>query len=851
MSELESFSDLFQNKLFRIPDYQRGYAWKKNQLVDFWDDVMHLQEGRYHYTGLLSLKAVPKAETNKWNNDQWLINNRGYKAYHVVDGQQRLTTFSILMNEILAFVKGLEENDGKTEDEIVISYETLTSIRSKYISQKRPPQNMVTTYLFGYEMDNPSADYLIHKVFGEPHSGSMKETYYTQNLKFAKTFFSDCFENLFKSEGLDGIEKLYHKLAFQLMFNIHEIEEDYDVFVAFETMNNRGKKLSNLELLKNRLIYLTTLYDDDQLDSTDKDELRKKINNSWKEVYYQLGRNQNSPLADDEFLRAHWTIYFQYTRNTGNDYINFLLNKFSALNIFEKHIVLLEEETIEPINDDPLKDDDGEEIVEEDFSVNVSKLAPHEIRGYVNSLKDISEYWYMSYFPEHGDINTEEKIWLHRLNRIGIGYFRPLIAISLLPEQNITVDERVMLFKAIERFIFVCFRMGTFQSSYKSSFYYREGRDLYQGDITVHDIIKSLNESVEEDLNTALKNFSTKMDTRFSKHEGFYSWRDLKYLLYEYEYEKAMHSGIKKVGWEPFTTIEKDRVSIEHILPQTPTKWYWRNQFRQFTGDEIKTLSGSLGNLLPLSQSVNSSLQNDSFPDKKSVNTSGRRGYRDGSHSEIEVSDQEEWNATTILNRGLKLLNFIENRWDFSFEGEQEKLDLLHIGFVKEEREDVEEIPEEITLTLDEIPTTNGAEMTTSEFQLDFWTNFINYCTEIGRESEIASRSPYSHNYYDVKFSNKNYHIFFNIIGSDIIRVGIYIYNENVFKLIEQQKDKIEQICGFELDWYTSKEDSVAKRVLYSSTTDLRDRSNYHQNFDWLISHYDKLKRALDVVEPL
>lgn len=48
------------------------------------------------------------------------------------------------------------------------------------------------------------------------------------------------------------------------MFNIHEIEDDYDVFVAFETMNNRGKKLTNLELLKNRLIYLTTLNDNDK-----------------------------------------------------------------------------------------------------------------------------------------------------------------------------------------------------------------------------------------------------------------------------------------------------------------------------------------------------------------------------------------------------------------------------------------------------------------------------------------------------------------------------------------------------------------------------------------------------------
>ncbi|MDZ7835632.1 MAG: hypothetical protein U5K84_10320, partial [Alkalibacterium sp.] len=144
---------------------------------------------------------------------------------------------------------------------------------------------------------------------------SLTETYYTNNLKFAKLFFWECLTKLYKVEGFEGIEKLYHKLSFQLMFNIHEIEEDYDVFVAFETMNNRGKKSTNLELLKNRLIYLTTLYDNSQLDAEDKDELRDQINDAWKEVYYQLGRNQNVPLADDDFLRAHWSIFSIFPQN--------------------------------------------------------------------------------------------------------------------------------------------------------------------------------------------------------------------------------------------------------------------------------------------------------------------------------------------------------------------------------------------------------------------------------------------------------------------------------------------------------------------------------------------------------
>ena len=57
-NELQSLSVLFQNRLFRIPDYQRGYAWKHEQLADFWDDLLNLHEGRYHYTGLLSLTKV-------------------------------------------------------------------------------------------------------------------------------------------------------------------------------------------------------------------------------------------------------------------------------------------------------------------------------------------------------------------------------------------------------------------------------------------------------------------------------------------------------------------------------------------------------------------------------------------------------------------------------------------------------------------------------------------------------------------------------------------------------------------------------------------------------------------------
>ena len=65
-------------------------------------------------------------------------------------------------------------------------------------------------------------------------------------------------------------------------------------------------------------------------------------------------------------------------------------------------------------------------------------------------------------------------------------------------------------------------------------------------------------------------------------------------------------------------------------------------------------LANSLGNLLPLSQSVNSALQNDEFEIKKKGNESRIRGYSNGCYSEMEVAKEPDWNPTTILARGLK-----------------------------------------------------------------------------------------------------------------------------------------------------------------------------------------------------
>lgn len=841
-NELQPLSLLFQNRLFRIPDYQRGYAWQQSQLADFWDDLINLQQDRYHYTGLLSLKLLGRKETKDWGSDLWMV-DKGFKACHIVDGQQRLTTFVILLNEIICFVRELDENKGKKDDEIVLGYDTLKDVVAKYIYQSRPPMNQITTYLFGYEVDNPSADYLRYKIFGEPYFGTVNETYYTKNLKFAKSFFRENLTALYENEGIEGINNLYLKLTLKLMFNIHEIDDDYDVFVAFETMNNRGKKLTNLELLKNRLIYLTTLYSDEKFDEMEKSHLRKQINDAWKEVYFQLGRNENVPLSDDDFLRAHWTIYFAYSRRKGDDYIRFLLNKFSAKNIFEKKTVLMSELPDGYVMDTDYEEEDDVGDTETE-TIEISKLAPTEIADYVNSLKNMAKYWYDTFFPAQSEnLTKEEQIWVDKLNRIGIGHFRPLVTV-IISRRDFSPEERIESFKAIERFIFICFRLGNFNASFCSSEYYRASRSLNLNEMTLEDLVSDIVETTDANIEYAIPNFVTKIEKYFSNGGGFYYWNSIRYFLYEYETSLAQKNNIDRIGsWEMFTKTEKDKVSIEHILPQTPSKYYWQNQYRQFTDEEVEMLAGALGNLLPLSQSVNSSLQNDSFYDKKTTKA-GRRGYENGCHSEIEVAKYNDWTAENIYTRSKELLEFMENRWEFSFNNEQLNK-LVYVNFAVDGRT----VPEELPLP-EEKPIQSKEDTDTHEYssldeqQKAFWVNFVKYCNDHDRE-DIVGRKPLVQNWYDIPVGANDFLLQFTITRSKYVSLVIYAFDGETFKRLESKKSVIEKVFGNKFDWYSSREKSTAKRIVYKHETDVFNPGKQEELFDWMIEKFDSLVDAL------
>lgn len=695
MNELLSLQDLFNKKIFRIPDYQRGYSWSSQQLTEFWEDIINLPLDREHYTGMISLKKLSRNETDKWIEENWLFDTWGYNAYHVVDGQQRLTTFVILINEIVKFYNNLEENKNKTNDTIYISSIPLTKIIEDYLVILKPDsEGQLKTYKFGYEVDNPSHEFFKHKILEEPNGGDIKETFYTLNLEKAKSYFATSLKELYEKGKIADIEKLYIKLTQRLKFNIYNINNDFNVFIAFETMNNRGKRLSNLELLKNRLIYLSTLFNNDE---DVKSTIRTKINDTWKEVYGFLGKNKDKSLNDDEFLQAHWIIYFGYSRKAQNDYAQFLLKKYFTQKRVLEQTSFEEDEIEEIVNDENIIEPDPS--FEETDSIsnrNSTKMKIGDIGKYIDSMKSIIPYWYYLNFPSLSSFDSEIKMWLDRINRLGFVYFKPLTAIVLYEYDLNKTDENrkkvVEYLKATERYIFLHFRLSNYSSTYKNSYYYNKANELYSNKTTIDDLIIEINKIDYLDNNLVINKDSASAIINnfmrlFRNYKGYYSWATIRYFLYEYECNLMDNQANIKIYPETiFKKDDKDKVSIEHIYPQTANNLYWTNYYGSYSVEERNFLTGTLGNLLPLSMSINSQLQNDSFIDKKNRHP---RGYFNGSHSEMEVSRSDNWTSEEILNRGIKMLNFMSKRWNFKFRNEYDQIRLLGLDFMVQKPEEI------------------------------------------------------------------------------------------------------------------------------------------------------------------
>ncbi|MBR4160959.1 MAG: DUF262 domain-containing protein [Bacteroidaceae bacterium] len=130
--EFKSLNQIFENRIFRIPDYQRGYAWRSDvEVLDFWNDLLNLHNRQFHFTGSLTLQEITGNELeNSLHYDKWICDDLDYKAWSVIDGQQRLTTAIILLQSIHDFLSKCRPEDYFMNS---LVSEAIKNIQNKFI----------------------------------------------------------------------------------------------------------------------------------------------------------------------------------------------------------------------------------------------------------------------------------------------------------------------------------------------------------------------------------------------------------------------------------------------------------------------------------------------------------------------------------------------------------------------------------------------------------------------------------------------------------------------------------------------------------------------------------------------
>ena len=601
---------LFANKCFRIPNYQRGYAWRESQLNDLWDDIMDIQKSgsdgyRPHYTGAITLQQI---EPSLLTPAEKRLAEAGMEYFNVVDGQQRLTTIVILFYALSQHV-----TQGKKQ------------LIENYIRKGN-----VCRFAYGDTSGN-SYRFFMKQIIGEANMLPYTPTVYTANLEFASKFFIE------KISGLKPKERkeFQQKLVTSLVFDTKYIQNNLDVQAVFETMNNRGKPLTTLEKLKNRLLYMTSKFDASEVDIN---QLSNKINEGWGEVYEALGKKEECLLNEDEFLSAYLTLL----REPADYIFSESVAETKVFQMFCNHATKYDLSMARQ-HDDTIK----EPVVDAD-----------KIDSFVGGIASFVKHWTSVYFP---DTNTPTGMHIQKIQYLnGSKEMRVFLAQLLMMADSQSQQLVNECIEMTEKVVFKNALPGVTLLDERR--FATRARELHNKEITLDDLKKELDELLlrQVDVVSLIRGFSY-LFTYVRGNIGFHRWSALKFFLMEYE-KHLQGKWLSHVNWDNYPEVQ-----IEHVMPKAWNN-HWSDEMNDYK-NELKSLSdeefekaksiliNSLGNLTVIQNIKNAGIGNGPWETKKEA-------YAKGSYSEMEIAKKQSWDPwsyNSIKARGEHMLEFLCN----------------------------------------------------------------------------------------------------------------------------------------------------------------------------------------------
>lgn len=266
----KTYRQLMGNGLrYEIPKFQRDYSWEAEHWDDLWQDISALlaDEDNEHYMGYLVLQTS--------NN----------KEFQIIDGQQRLTTMSLLILSTLKCLKELVDSGIEAENNL----KRKDSLLNSYIGYVDPVTLISNNKL---KLNRNSDDYY------KQHLVLLKELP-LRNTNSSEKHMRECFNwyyDRIKKEFNTGesLAAFIDNIVDKLFFTVIEVTDQLNAFKVFETLNARGVQLSSADLLKN---YLFFVVDETKPHISEIEELE----NIWSKIVGKLGEQKF-----EDYLRYYW-----------------------------------------------------------------------------------------------------------------------------------------------------------------------------------------------------------------------------------------------------------------------------------------------------------------------------------------------------------------------------------------------------------------------------------------------------------------------------------------------------------------------------------------------------------------
>lgn len=270
-----TFRQLLGNGLgYRVPPFQRDYSWTEDEWDDLWQDILGLseQDGETaHYMGYLVLQSSDN------------------KQFDIIDGQQRITTISVMILAGLGYLQDLisadldADRNSKRKEQLQNSYigylDPVSLVPRPKLTLNRHNNQFYQTYLVALDRIPQrglnASEHQLRKAF----------------IWFKEKLRSFCG---MEEKGGECLASFIDNLVDKLFFTVITVTDELNAFKVFETLNARGVRLSATDLLKN---YLFSIVSSAQTHETE----LKHLEELWERIVGLLG-SESFP----EFLRVFW-----------------------------------------------------------------------------------------------------------------------------------------------------------------------------------------------------------------------------------------------------------------------------------------------------------------------------------------------------------------------------------------------------------------------------------------------------------------------------------------------------------------------------------------------------------------